>query len=86
MMVKSMQRDLIIVLDIWRFIAVCNKSRMRKFRLSWHHLDLHAQHSSGGKASCKMACNKWVMYFHHGKVLFLHLESDSILWVINRKI
>jgi hypothetical protein len=74
MMVKLMQRDLTIGSDRWRFIAVCNKSRMRQLRSSWHHLDLQAQHSSGGKASCKMARNKWVMYFHHGKVLFLHLE------------
>jgi hypothetical protein len=56
-----MQRDLIIGSGKWRFIAVCNKSRMRQLKSSWHRFDLQAQHSSGGKSSCKMACNKCVI-------------------------
>jgi hypothetical protein len=80
-----MQRDLTIGSDRWRFIVVYNRSRMRQLRSSWLHLYLQAQHSSGGKESCKMARNKWVMYFYHGKVLFMHLENNSILWVIKRK-
>jgi hypothetical protein len=51
MMVKLMQRDLTIRSNRWSFIAVCNKSRMRQLRSSWHRLDLQAHYSSGGKAS-----------------------------------
>jgi hypothetical protein len=27
----------------------------------------------------------WVMYFHHGKISFLHLGKNSMLWVIKKK-
>ena len=81
-MVKLIHRDLKIGLYRWRFIPVCNRSRMRQLRSSWHHLYLQAQHSYDGKACCKMEHNKWVMYFHHGKVSFMHLGNNYILWII----
>ena len=82
MMVNSIPRCLITGSDRWTFIVVCNKSRMRQLKSNWHRFDLQAQHSSHDKESCKMECNKLVMYFHHGKFLFLHLENNFILWVI----
>jgi hypothetical protein len=49
---------------------------MRQLKSNWHHFDLQAQHSYGGKESFKMTRNKWVMYFHHGNFLFLHLKKN----------
>jgi hypothetical protein len=77
-------------LDNWvrqmDFIVVCNQSRMRQPKSSWHHFVLQEQHLSGGRVSCKMAHNKWVMYFHHGKILFFHLKRNFVLWVIKRRL
>jgi hypothetical protein len=46
---------------------------------------LQVQLSSGGKASCKMEHNKWVRYFHHGRVSFMHLGNNSILFGYKEK-
>jgi hypothetical protein len=74
-----MLRSLIIGSDRWRYIVVCNKSMMRKPISNWHHFVLQAQHLYGGRVSCNMVLSKLVMYFHHGKIFFLHLENSSIL-------
>jgi hypothetical protein len=86
MMAKLMLRNLIIGLDRWRYIAMCKKSNMMKPKLDWHRFILKAQLSSGGKVRCNMELNKLVRFFHHGVILFSHLENSFIHWDIRRRL
>jgi hypothetical protein len=86
MMVKLMLRKLIIMLDRWRYIVICSKLNMRKPKSYWHLFSLKEQLSSTGKVKCNIELNKLVIFFHHGMILFPHLENSSILWGIRKRL
>jgi hypothetical protein len=86
MMAKLMLRNLIIELDRWGYIVMCNKSKTRQKNLDWHRFVLKAQLSYGAKVKCNMELNKLVRFFHQGMILFPHLENNSIHWGIRKMI
>jgi hypothetical protein len=75
-----MLRKLIIGLDRWRYIVICIKSKVRQPKSDWHRFVLKAQLSSSRNVRCNMELSKLVRFFHHGMILFPHLENSYIHW------
>jgi hypothetical protein len=65
---------------------MCIKSNMRQPKSYWHRFILKSQLSFCGKVRCNMKLSKLVRFFHHGMILFPHLENSSIHWDIRKRI